>query len=154
MANRTGRSNRKSSPPPSFHTASELEFGGAFIATIASSPKTADAYRYGLGRLAQFIADTKYTLGQDKRPTAPRFPVSGLRDDLLLKFYEWMVDRKYAPPTRDNYIAAVKRFLIWLSSKKKRELNFKTPNFLKKLLPINHTLLNKARCYATRGWSF
>jgi len=133
VTNRTGRSNRKSSPPPPSHTASELEFGDAFIATIASSPKTADAYRYGLGRLAEFIADTKYILGQDKRPTAPRFPVSGLRDDLLLKFYEWMVDRKYAPPTRDNYIAAVKRFLIWLDANDRLPVGFQVGKAVNRL---------------------
>ena len=100
----------KRSPALPQHTASEIEFADAFIATLVSSPNTVISYRYGLGRLAEFIADTKYV-----PPTLP-YPVSKFGDDLLLKFHEWMVKREYSEQTRTNYIAVTKRFLIWLDA--------------------------------------
>ena len=95
-------------------TAADLEHAVAFLNTIASSPKTAEAYRYGLGKLEEFIATTKY-MSAEKAP-APKFAVTNLRDDVLLKFHEWLTKQRYAEPTRDNYLAAVKRFLIWLDA--------------------------------------
>jgi integrase len=132
MANRIIRHARaRGGTPPPAHSASELEFGDAFLATIASSPKTANAYRYGLGRLAEFVADTKYAPAG--KPPAPRFSVSALRDDVLLKFHEWMVERKYAPPTRDNYLAAVKRFLIWLDANDRLPAGFQVGKAVNRL---------------------
>ena len=116
MASRTTQSTARTFTPLSKHTASEIEFGDAFIATIASSPKTAAAYRYGLGRLAEFIRSTRYISQKGATPPTPQYAVASLRDDVLLKFHEWMVECSYAEPTRDNYIAAVKRFLIWLDA--------------------------------------
>lgn len=108
----------KDAPPPV--TAADLEFAAEFLNSIASSPKTAEAYRYGLGKLAEFIAVTKYMPAQRtpsaQQPPAPRFAASSLRDDLLLKFHEWLGKQRYAEPTRDNYLAAVKRYLIWLDA--------------------------------------
>jgi len=114
MTRTAKRSSQKNATPPPSHAASEIEFADTFIGTIASSPKTADAYRYGLGRLAEFIAATKYMPAQ--KPPAPPFAIGGLRDDVLLKFNEWMIVQEYAATTRDNYLAAVKRFLIWLDA--------------------------------------
>ena len=116
MIDRTRRSTVRTSTPPSGHAASEIEFGDAFIATIASSPKTAAAYRYGLGRLVEFIRSTRYISPKGANSPTPQYAVANLRDDVLLKFHEWMVERGYAKPTQDNYIAAVKRFLIWLDA--------------------------------------
>lgn len=108
----------KDAPPPV--TAADLEFAAEFLNSIASSPKTTEAYRYGLGKLAEFIAVTKYMPAQRtasaQQPPAPRFAASSLRDDLLLKFHEWLGKQRYAEPTRDNYLAAVKRYLIWLDA--------------------------------------
>ena len=136
MANVKARSTAKLSPSPKTHTASELEFGDAFIATIASSPRTAEAYRYGLGRLAAFIAETKY---MPPAPPSRVHPISGLRDDVLLKFHEWMVDSKYAPPTRDNYIAAVKRFLIWLDANDRLPTGFQVGKAVNRLTAARGT---------------
>lgn len=116
--------------PPHNHTASDIEFADAFLGTIASSQKTADAYRYGLGRLAEFIAETKYIAANSP---APRYPAAKLRDDLLLKFHEWMTTRDYAPPTRDNYIAAVKRFLIWLDANDRLPAGFQVGKAVNRL---------------------
>ncbi|CAG0936153.1 Tyrosine recombinase XerD [Thermoflexales bacterium] len=92
------------------HSAGEIEFAEAFLETIQSSRNTAIAYRYGLSRLAEFIAETRYI-------SLP-LPYAGsqLKDDLLVKFYEWMAKRKYAEQTLTSYLAVVKRFLIWLDA--------------------------------------
>src|SRR5262245_54025289 len=92
------------------HSPAEIEFAATFLETVQSSRNTAMAYRYGLSRLAEFIADTRYT----KSPLP--YPASQLKDDLLVKFYEWMIKRKYAEQTLTSYLAVVKRFLIWLDA--------------------------------------
>jgi integrase/recombinase XerD len=97
-------------PEPLSHSAAEIEFAEAFLATIQSSRNTAISYRYGLSRLAEFIAETRYT----KSPLP--YPASQLKDDVLVKFYEWMTKRKYAEQTLTSYLAVVKRFLIWLDA--------------------------------------
>ncbi len=105
-------SKRKSEPTPEpiVHSAAEIEFAEAFLETILSSRNTAISYRYGLSRLAEFIADTHYI-------AAPLpYPANELKDDLLVKFYEWMIKRKYAEQTLTSYLAVVKRFLIWLDA--------------------------------------
>jgi site-specific recombinase XerD len=105
-------SKRKAEPAPVMiiHAASEIEYADAFLETILSSRNTAISYRYGLSRLAEFIVDTRYI-------SAPLpYPASGLKDDLLVKFYEWMLKRKYAEQTLTSYLAVVKRFLIWLDA--------------------------------------
>jgi integrase/recombinase XerD len=97
-------------PEPVVHSAAEIEFAEMFLETILSSRNTAISYRYGLSRLAEFIADTHYI-------SAPLpYPASKLKDDLLVKFYEWMIRRKYAEQTLTSYLAVVKRFLIWLDA--------------------------------------
>jgi integrase/recombinase XerD len=105
-------SKRKTTPTlePTTHSAVEIEFAETFLETIQSSRNTAVSYHYGLSRLAEFIADTRYI----KTPLP--YAVSELKDDLLVKFYEWMVKRKYAEQTLTSYLAVVKRFLIWLDA--------------------------------------
>ena len=100
--------------PVSSATAADIDFGEIFLATIVSSQKTAEAYRYGLGQLAEFFAATEYMPGNT--PPAPKYAIARLNDTVLLKFYEWLTKQKYAQATVDNYLAAVKRFLIWLDA--------------------------------------
>jgi integrase/recombinase XerD len=84
-------------------TTPALEHIDRFLATI-SVPGTQATYRYGLAALAQFMHDMDYG--------------TELRDDVLLKFYEYLSsgNEKRSPATRDNYLAAVKRFLTWLDA--------------------------------------
>src|SRR5512143_3812289 len=97
-------------PEPLTHSATEIEFAETFLETIQSSRNTSISYRYGLSRMAEFIADTRYI-------SSPLpYPASQLKDDVLVKFYEWMVKRKYAEQTLTSYLAVVKRFLIWLDA--------------------------------------
>ncbi len=102
--------NAQQEPESTTHTPSEIELADTFLETIQSSRNTAISYRYGLSRLAEFIADTRYI----KSPLP--YPASALKDDVLVKFYEWMVKRKYAEQTLTSYLAVVKRFLIWLDA--------------------------------------
>jgi site-specific recombinase XerD len=96
--------NKRAEPTPA------IEYAEAFIDTIMTSPRTAATYRFGLTCLATFIANTKYI------PLPPPYPVAELRDDVLLKFQSWLLRQRYAPASQENYIAAVKRFLIWLDA--------------------------------------
>jgi site-specific recombinase XerD len=75
-----------------------------------SSPRTAATYRFGLACFATFITDTKYI------PLPPPYPATQLHDDVLLKFQNWLLKQRYSPASQENYIAAVKRFLIWLDA--------------------------------------
>jgi site-specific recombinase XerD len=122
--------------PLQTHDVSALEYGESFINTILSSPKTAETYRHGLGRLATFIADTKYAkriTGEDAPPPPAIYRIDALRDDLLLKFYEWLVLQKYSPATVDNSIAAVKRFLIWLDANDRLATDFQVGKAVNRL---------------------
>jgi integrase/recombinase XerD len=88
----------------------EIQYAEAFIATIMSSPRTGATYRFGLRCLARFIADSKYIA------LPPPYPPTEFRDDLLLKFQVWLVKQHYSPASQENYLASVKRFLIWLDA--------------------------------------
>ena len=113
MAKATSRSPLASKKPSRATTPPmepDLQYAEAFIATIMTSPRTAATYRFGLMCLARFIADTEYI------PLPPPYPAVGLRDDVLLKFQNWLLKQRYAPASQENYIAAVKHFLIWLDA--------------------------------------
>jgi integrase/recombinase XerD len=107
-------SNKRSTQKPSANqtkpSAADLEFGNSFLATVQSSRNTAISYRYALNRLVEFIGETNYA------PLPLPYHVNALKDDLLLKFHEWMIKNKYSDQTRTNYIAVAKRFLIWLDA--------------------------------------
>lgn len=121
------------SPAPPSHSASEIEFADTFINTLISSPNTVTSYRYGLGRLAEFIADTKYIA-----PPQP-YRVGHFKDDLLLKFHEWMLERKYSEQTRTNYIAVTKRFLIWLDANDRLPPGFQVGKAVNRLVAARGT---------------
>jgi site-specific recombinase XerD len=104
-----------------------------FIATLVSSPNTVTSYRYGLGRLAEFIADTKYV------PTPLPYQVKHFRDALLLKFHEWMVKREYSEQTLTNYIAVTKRFLIWLDANDRLPAGFQVGKAVNRLAAARGT---------------
>lgn len=87
-----------------------IEHADAFIATIPSR-RTTLAYHYALSKFAEFIADTGYA-----QPHSPPYPVACLRDDVLLRFDEWLQASDYKLTTRNLYLAALKRFIIWLDA--------------------------------------
>jgi len=118
---------------PTQPQAPAVEFGDEFIATITSSPRTVATYKYGLTCLAQFIADTEYM------PPPPPYSVSHLRDDLLIKFHQWMVESDYKPATRENYLAATKRFLIWLDANDRLPAGFQVGKAVNRLTAARGT---------------
>lgn len=101
-------------PNPPTLTHGAIEFGDAFVASLGvKKTKTANTYSYALSRFARFIATTKYMSRKDTF-----FCASDFRDDILLRFYNWLADAKqeYSPATLDLSLAAATRFLVWLDA--------------------------------------
>ncbi len=98
--------------------APEVEHADAFLATLAVRQQTVETYRHALKRLAEFIAETRYGREDEQNTPLPHpIPVAGFRDDLLVAFHEWMVQkRRYSPATIQTYLAGVQRFLVWLDA--------------------------------------
>jgi site-specific recombinase XerD len=92
-----------------------------------TSPRTAATYQFGLTCLAEFISDTHYI------PPPPPYSALKLRDDVLLKFQQWLAKRRYAPASQENYISAVKRFLIWLDANDKLPAGFQVGKAVNRL---------------------
>lgn len=86
-----------------------IEYGDAFVATLKR--KTALSYQYALNKLVEFITSTRYAPQHH-----PPYPIACLRDDIIWRFDTWLKTHKYSPATRDTYIAALKRFLVWLDA--------------------------------------
>jgi integrase len=134
----SAKSGKKAPPSPaSRHTAAEIELTSEFLAEI-TGPRTAICYRYALGKLAEFIADTQYTRvrADGQHPPAPqdaRVRVEELRDDLLLKFEQWLRKLDYKPRTRNVYLAAVKRFLTWLDANDRLPAGFQFGKMVNRL---------------------
>ncbi len=102
----TGRQGRDAPTP-------EVEYANAFLETLTGRQQTVETYRHALKRLAEFIAETGYL----PAPLPHPIPVTGFRDDLLVAFHEWMVQkRRYSPATIQTYLAGVQRFLVWLDA--------------------------------------
>jgi site-specific recombinase XerD len=114
---------KKATTPPGI----PFEFGEAFLSNITTSDKTVATYRHGLACLGEFIANAKYV------SSPPPYPPSGLRDDLLIKFYEWMVEKSYSTASQEAYIAAVKRFLIWLDANDRLPAGFQVGKAVNRL---------------------
>ncbi len=104
-----------------------IDHADAFLATIMTSPRTAGTYKFGLTCLAEFIADTRYI------PPPPPYSTANLRDDVLLKFQQWLAKRRYSPASQENYISAVKRFLIWLDANDKLPAGFQVGKAVNRL---------------------
>lgn len=98
-----------------------------FIATILTSPRTAATYRFGLTCLAQFIAESDYIA------TPQPYLSKDFRDDLLVKFQQWLVEQRYAAASQENYLAAVKRFLIWLDANDRLPASFQVGKAVNRL---------------------
>ncbi len=96
---------KEKSPSPTIQDAD------AFIASLGGSSRTVETYRQALDRLA-FCLDE-----MDASASASPYPIDRLEDDLLVTFYDWMINvREYQPRTVAVYLAAVRRFLIWLDA--------------------------------------
>jgi integrase/recombinase XerD len=124
---------KRPTPPPSTSKKTvavatpSLAYAEAFLATIMTSPRTVATYRYGLTSLATFIAATKYI------PTPPPYAPADLRDDVLLQFQAWLIKEHYSPASQENYLAAAKRFLIWLDANDTLPTNFQVGKAVNRL---------------------
>ncbi len=94
-------------PPSMQHAESFLEGLAA-----GASPRTVETYHQALKRLALCLCQTQYA---GLHESEPPYRVDQLRDDLLLVFFEWL-SRRYRPRTVAVYLAAVRRFLVWLDA--------------------------------------
>ena len=96
------------SPPPSMQHADGFREGLA----RAASPRTVETYQQALKRLALCLCEIEYA---GLHESEPPYRVDQLEDDLLLVFYEWL-NQQYRPRTVAVYLAAVRRFLVWLDA--------------------------------------
>lgn len=76
-----------------------------FLSSIPMS-RTAQTYRYMLGSFAIFLSSTK--MNPEK--------VDSWTDDLVAKFYEWMIRKEYQDATITCGMASLKRYLVWLEA--------------------------------------
>lgn len=90
-----------------------LEHAEAFVASLGGSQHTAETYAQALRRLAECLHETEYG---DWHDASVPYPAGALEDDLLLHFYRWLQSRGYRPRTRSVYLAAARRFLVWLDA--------------------------------------
>jgi integrase/recombinase XerD len=91
-----------------------LEHSHDFLSALAVSPRTVQTYGQALDRLASCLHERDY---HGVRVASPPYPVSALQDDLLVVFFEWLTrSQNYQPRTVAVYLAAVRRFLVWLDA--------------------------------------
>ncbi len=102
------------------------EHGEQFLQELAASPRTVERYRLALRKFVQFLTSTHYaevepTQGADSEARPPAetqgrpYPVSVLRDDVLARFYGWLVQGDLAG-SAGVCLAAARRFLVWLDA--------------------------------------
>jgi len=85
-----------------------------FLADI-HAPRTAETYRFALTVLGRFLTDTHYGWYNDNAVQSP-YPIEELDDDLLVAFYRWLSVQYESRQTVRTYLAAARRFLVWLDS--------------------------------------
>lgn len=92
-----------------------LQHKADFLASLGSSPRTVETYGQALDRLAACLDDMDYDEGAKNRPSP--YPVQLLKDDLLMIFWDWLTRvRGYQVRTVGVYLAAARRFLVWLDA--------------------------------------
>ena len=69
-------------------------------------------YGHGLAALLRFIDETGYGGHQE---AGPPYPIDRLDNDVLVEFYRWLSEQ-YRPHTVQTYLAALRRFLVWLDA--------------------------------------
>lgn len=92
----------------------QLEYTHHFLTGLPVSPRTVQTYGQALDRLATCLYERDYA-GLHTAP-AP-YPVRLLGDDVLVVFFEWLTrNQNYQPRTVSVYLAAARRFLVWLDA--------------------------------------
>lgn len=94
--------------PPTFQD------GAEFLTSLGGSSRTVETYGQALKRLALCLQEMDYHGVQDH--PAP-YPARLFRDDLLMVFWDWLSRvQDYQPRTVAVYLAAARRFLVWLDA--------------------------------------
>ena len=95
-----------SSPPEA-----ELETLIAIFKEDVPQKNTRRLYTHGLTALLHFISETGYNGCQETDSISTAL----LDDDILVEFYRWLSSR-YSTHTVQAYLAALRRFLVWLDA--------------------------------------
>lgn len=91
-----------------------LQYADRFADALGGSQRTVETYRQALNRLAVCLQAVDYAGLQD---AALPYSVDRLADDVLLVFYDWLTrTQRYKPRTVSVYLAAARRFLVWLDA--------------------------------------
>jgi hypothetical protein len=91
--------------PDSDETRPLPEHAAEFLSTIDVARNTGATYLYALHALAEFLVP------------GPEAPASSLREDLLVRFRQWMPEeRGYGRRAEGTYLAAAIRYLEWLDA--------------------------------------
>ncbi len=100
-------------PPARPPSAPQLQYADQFLQELAASPRTVERYRLALSKLAEFLITAHYA--EHDVPEGVPYPVSVLRDDILARFYGWLVQGGLAG-SAGVCLAATRRFLVWLDA--------------------------------------
>lgn len=68
---------------------------------------TAQTYRYYLGSFSIFVSSVKQAKADQ---------IETWRDDVVMKFYQWLIRKEYKDATIIGFVSALKRYLTWLES--------------------------------------
>jgi integrase/recombinase XerD len=111
-----------------------LQHAAAFIGSLGGSPRTAETYEQALRRLAECLQETAYRgLTEADSP----YPAGALADDVLMHFHGWLQARDYRPRTLSVYLAAVRRFLVWLDAHDYLASGFSVPKAQNRLKAVH-----------------
>lgn len=89
------------------------QYADQFLQELAASPRTVERYRLALSKLSEFLITAHYAEAEVSEG-AP-YPVSILGDDVLARFYGWLVQNGLTG-SAGVCLAAARRFLVWLDA--------------------------------------
>jgi site-specific recombinase XerD len=110
------------------------QYGDQFLQEMAASPRTVERYRLALEKFIEFLVTAPYAdlvasqtrddNSPDQPPPTPApYPVRVLRDDVLARFYGWLVQGGLTG-SAGVCLAATRRFLVWLDALDRLPLEF------------------------------
>lgn len=89
------------------------QYADQFLQELAASSRTVERYRLALSKLTEFLITAHYA--EVEVAEGMPYPVSVLRDDVLARFYGWLVQGGLIG-SAGVCLAAARRFLVWLDA--------------------------------------